>query len=257
MSASLTYANSQTNSHAKYTGTTIGSGTFSGWYSFVGGGAAANSRSFGGQMSSIPTAWQSALGGAYVTGQQSMSVISTTSAGPSLTVFDPASVGVTNPIPGTTLLFYPINNPVCGPVNCDSEGNGIYNGLSTIRGRALVSSSRSILFVGWDGNGQYWYGNNPSPDGYVDPRGGGYGPHSTSYTYKVWAYNVNDIASVKSGSVNYYDVKPYAIWELPEITSRVNIDQIAGAAHDPNTNRLYIASAYQDYPRIDVYQITP
>jgi hypothetical protein len=263
LGATMNYAYVQTKSHGVYSSTTLGSGSFSGWYTFNGGGAVDYPRAMGGQMSEIPAAWQSALGGAYFTGMQSVSVSPTTSCGPSLTVFNPQDIldGV-EPIPGKTLLFYEGLQQLCnnGGSPCENIGDYIYSGLSKIRGRALVAGTKSILFFGFDGvnPGSYWYGNNPSPEGLFDPFGGGFGPHSTRYTYKVWAYNVNDLVAVKNGLKLEHEVRPYAVWTLDEIANYLVYLSLpeGGITHDPLTNRVYLASYYGETPRIDVYQIT-
>ena len=143
-------------------------------------------------------------------------------------------------------------------MGCDGTNNPIYNGVSTIRGRALVSKTKSILFFGSHSAGEYWYGNNPSPSGLYDSgRPGGYGPHSTGYEYRVWAYDVNDLVSVKSGNMLPYEVRPYKVWKLPEISAIDPTAFIAGVGHDPESNMVFITTYYGDYPRVDVYQINP
>jgi len=261
--ASCFYSYNQNKSHGVYSSMNIGQGTFSGWYTFVGGGAEASNRAVGGVMSEIPVSWRSALGGSYVTGMQSLSISSTTSCGPSLTVFDPQDIvnGV-NPVPGKTLMYYDNTHQICnnGPGACENIGDPMWSGLSKVRGRALVAGTKSILFFGFDGQNplEYWYGDNPSPTGVFDPVGTGRGPHNTMYTYKTWAFNVNDLVAVKNGTKLVHEVKPYAIWEMPEISNYATVLTVpeGGITHDPVSNRVYLATYYEENPRIEVFQIT-
>jgi hypothetical protein len=255
IAASIFYTYTQYYSHASGSLDISNTKQFSGFFGFD-SNTLAGPRALGGALSLIPKDWQSALGGIAFTGQQSMSVISTTSVGPSLTLFDPDDVGKKNPIPGKTLLFYSLTNPLCGIPGCDNTGNSIYNGISTIRGRALVPNTKSILFIGSHSVGDYWYGNNPSPTGQYDSiRPGGYGPHSTGYEYRIWAYDANDLVSVNTGKLAPHEVKPYRIWALPELTAQDPTGMIGGAGYDPETNLIFVTTAYGVFPRVDVYKI--
>ena len=255
LSASIFYTYVQNASHAITSLDFSSSGNTQGFYPFT-SDTLAPSRALGGSMDYIPPAWRSALGGPAVTGQQSMPVISTNSAGPSLTVFDPNDVGLKNQIPGKTLLYYPVDAPLCGSAGCDNAANPIYNGISTIRGRAMVPNTRSILFVGSHSGGQYWYGDNPSPTGLYDSiRPSGRGPHATAYEYRIWAYDVNDLVAVKAGSKLPHEVRPYKIWQLPELTKLDPTAYITGVAFDPGSSMIFVTTAYGDKPRVEVYKI--
>ncbi len=255
LSASIFYTYTQNTSHAVTNLDLSNSTGTQGFYPFS-SDTLAPPRALGGSMDFIPTAWRSALGGSAVTGQQSLPVISTNSAGPSLTVFDPNDVGLKNPIPGKTLLYYPVNAPLCGSAGCDNTANPIYNGISTIRGRAMVPNTRSILFVGSHSGGQYWYGDNPSPTGLYDSiRPSGRGPHATAYEYRIWAYDVNDLVAVKSGNKLPHEVRPYKIWQLPELTKIDPTAYITGVGFDPVSSMLFVTTAYGDKPRVEVYKI--
>jgi len=56
-----------------------------------------------GYMGLAPQEWRSALGGPALTGQCCISIISRTSFGPSVSVFDPDQVGTLNPVPAAVL----------------------------------------------------------------------------------------------------------------------------------------------------------
>jgi hypothetical protein len=85
-------------------------------------------------MITIPTEWQSLCGGPAFPSLYAVSVTGSTSAGPTATVFNPNDVGVINPIPGKTVLFYPLSNPACGPEHCEATQSTTFN----LRNRAKI-----------------------------------------------------------------------------------------------------------------------
>jgi len=244
------YGGSQTTSHGVGSLTLAQLG-FKGWYGFS--GAKAVPRALAGPMTLIPPDWQSAFGGPAFTGNCCISVTSSTSAGPSLTVFNPADVGVTNPIPGKTVLFYPLSNPVCGSANCEQKQSSVYNLTTVYGGAAFPSGTRSVLFVMATGTGPYCYGS-ASDCGNDSALSDVKGPHAQPYRYQILAYDANDLVAVKNGSKQTYDPKPYGTFVL-EGMAYSRDDKIRGAAFDQETGRLYIAQSYNEDPRIEVYQI--
>ena len=274
LGASNTYSDTQTLSQAVLSSTSFSSATFSGWYKFS---SLAPPRAVGGTMIMIPPEWQSLLGGPALAGEFGLSVVSTTSFGPTATVFNPDDVGKLNPIPGTTLLFYPETNPACGAVHCEDTQNDVFNLAIEYAGMAFPVGSRSILFITMQGTGPYCYGYGVkdasqattfNSDGSIktavygadgvtlncyDPIFfGDKGPHAYPYQDQILAYDANDLLAVKSGSMQTWQPKPYAIIPLTDMPPTWGIK---GATYDSETGDLYIASAYGDYPRIDVYHI--
>ena len=59
-----------------------------------------------GYMALIPSEWQSSFGGPALTGNCCLSIISRTSYGPSVSVFNPSDVGVKNPVPATPVICH-------------------------------------------------------------------------------------------------------------------------------------------------------
>jgi hypothetical protein len=216
----------------------------------------APARALGGAMSTIPLEWQNVLGGKALTGNQSVPIISTTSSGPALTTFDPDSVGSSPNIPGKTLLYYPLSNPLCGSLGCESAKNTIFNQTTMIRGHAFVPGTRSVLFVAKHGIGEYWYGGTTSPTGLVAaPGSDGWGPKSTQFEFRIYAYDVNDLAKVKSGRVKPWEVKPYSIWALPEISNNNPGPNMRGSTFDPDSGLLFITPDYMEQGRVEVYRV--
>jgi hypothetical protein len=230
-------------------------GDFKGFFPFA-SNVVAPPRALGGAMAVVPAEWRAKLGGPAITGNQSVPLIGATSAGPALTVFDPDAVGSTSPIPGQTLLFYPLSNPLCGPLECESNKNSIYNQTSVIRGAALVSQSGSVLFIGKHGVGEYWYGGTTSPEGYIAaPGSDGYGPKSTRFEYRVWAYKVDDLVAVKNALKKPWELRPYSIFALPEVSGLNPGANLRGVGYDDESGLLFIAPDFGEQGRIEVYKV--
>jgi hypothetical protein len=125
-------------------------------------------------------------------------------------------------------------------------------------GAVFPEGTRSILFFGKQGLGEICYGTGtadpslagkPVGDGSfycLDPDIPGKGYHAWRYQSYVWAYDALDLAAVKSGSRQPWDVRPYAVWSfaLPFGTSR-----ILGAAYDAATGRIFLSQEYCDDTR--------
>jgi hypothetical protein len=181
-----------------------------------------------------------------------------------VSVFDPNRVGQSNPVPATRVLGYPINHPTLG----DWYGQNaqvsprLWDGASRAGGVVFPNDSRSVLFIGNRGMGPFCYGeatSNPALHGQVvmpgliycyDPTQTGKGPTSYPYKFVVWAYDANDLAAVKAGSKNYWDVVPYATWDLtlPILypTGSAANYSIGSVAYDPSTQRVFVAQKNVD-----------
>lgn len=223
----------------------------------------ANARSKAGYMTTIPSDWQSAFGGPALTGNCCQSIISASSAGPAATVFDPDTVGTADPVAGTTVLFYPLDNAVTGS---GTEQNGIFIQSDAVVGIAFPPGSSSVLFVGVHGKGEYCYGpgtddqslhGTPDGEGNVwcyDPVSSSKGTHAYPYAHQIWAYEAADLLAVKDGTKETWNVTPYATWELTDIDSTGSATA-AGAAYDPASGRLFLTERYGDNPEVHVFQI--
>lgn len=235
---------SQTRSHFASTPNLAQSGDISGPFT-VGDGPAGM---VAGYMTTIPLEWQTAFGGPALTGQCCLSIISRSSAGPAVSVFDPNNVGVANPVPATTVLAYPLEHALAPP----ESQNNLFNLTTRMGGVAFPTGSRSLLFFGRHGTGPYCYGTGATCGDPVDQYSG---PHAYPYVFQVWAYDALDLLAVKNGEKQSWEVQPYATWQLTEmdVPGRAFI---AAAAYDPASGRLYIAEEYEENPHIHVYQIT-
>jgi hypothetical protein len=221
----------------------------------------------GGYMALIPQEWQAALGAAAITGQCCLSIISRTSYGPAAFAFNPNDIGSGSPVLATPLVYYPGDHTTLG--NWGVEG-GLFNGTMTIGGVVIPAGSRSVLFIGAAAD-TFCYGigtTDPGLDGTTDPEGVEYcydptnpgtkGVHGYPYRYKVYAYDINDLISVKSGIKQPWEVIPYTHWELTlPFRNDNNPIEINGVAYDPETQRVFISHAFADgsVPLIQVYTI--
>lgn len=201
-----------------------------------------------GYMSVIPPEWRGLLGGPALTGQCCISIISRSSSGPSVSVFNPDDVGRVSPVPATPLLGYPLSMPLAGV----SSQNALFNLTTSIKGVAFPAGTRSVLFIGRQGLGPYCYGTAGECGG--DPVQIYKGPHAYPYVHQVWAYDANDLLAVKRGQRSPASVQPYATWQLPEM-GRPGAATILGAAYDHTTGRLYITENYGENPRVHAYHI--
>ncbi len=236
---------SQVNSHGVSGLDLSAPGDFQGFFPIA---ATATPRSLGGYMTPIPPEWRTLLGGPALTGKGCLSIISNNSAGPCATVFDPDLVGVQNPVPGFTLLYYPLAHPLAP----ETSMNELFNLATHMAGIAFPPGSRSVLFFGRQGTGPYCYGIGSECG---DPCDDSHGTHASPYRHQVWAYDANDLLQVRSGTMQCWEVRPYAVWPLEGMDSSGCAD-MEGAAYDPETGRLYITESYGEEPHVHVYQIS-
>jgi hypothetical protein len=201
-----------------------------------------------GYMTTIPSAWQAALGGPALTGNCCLSIISRTSFGPAVSAFNPDQVGSQNPVPAVPLLYYPAAHPLAA---WDAT-SPYFNGSTQIVGIAFPIGSRSVLFFGRQGIGEFCYGTGEECS---DPIDSSKGTHAYPYVHQVWAYDALDLQAVKEGMQQPWEVLPYAIWRLDEMDSAGGAT-IAGAAYDPGSGRVYLTERYGENPAVHVYQIT-
>jgi hypothetical protein len=161
-----------------------------------------NSGFYSGYMASVPQAWQANFGAAAITGNCCLAIISRTSHGPGLFSFDPANLGVIKPAPASPLVYYDSAHTTLGPWNATSK---VFNGTTEIQGVVFPDGTRSVLFFGRQGIGTYCYGGSQCNDpAFPNTQGN----HAYPYVYQVWAYDAAELAAVKAGSKQPWDVKP-------------------------------------------------
>jgi hypothetical protein len=123
-----------------------------------------------GYMGWIPEEMQASFGGAAVTGNASLSVITRTSLGPSLFVFNPDDLGngnlgsEGNPAKANPLVYYPAEHPTLGVYGTSPQINPTYNISTEITGVVWPAQTRSVIFLGRTGLGQPCYGAGTSDE---------------------------------------------------------------------------------------------
>jgi hypothetical protein len=223
-----------------------------------------NAGFYSGYTTDIPQEWQSAFGGPALTGNCCISIISRTSFGPAAFVFNPDDLGVKNPVPATPVVYYDGAHPTLGDWGNSTTVNLYFNMATGVTGIVFPAGTRSVLFFGRQGTGVPCYGcggsTNPGGDcaneWCYDPAGSSKGCHAYPYKPWVWAYDANDLLSVKNGQKNPWDIRPYAVWalDLPDTGG----NDLQGVAYDPATRRLYVSQSYGDgaSPLIHVFSIS-
>ncbi len=226
-----------------------------------------------GWLCPIPLAWQDALGGPALAGNGAIAITSRSSQGPAAFVFDPAQLTPAffdGGTPSVALLDYPVEHPTIG--YWSSTGT-LFNGANQIGGMLFPDVARSILYFGRIGTTNpypFCYGtgvsnpalhNVPRADGenqcYDPVQLGGHGTHGYPYKYIVYAYDALDLAAVKAGILQPWDVVPYATWNPTfPILNGGNI-MINGACWDAVHGRIFVSEATSDSanPLLHVYTI--
>ena len=236
---------------------------FSGMYKIS---TAVDARFLAGYMDTIPPEWQERLGGRAITGIGGLSIISTTSVGPSAFAFDPSDLGVKIPAPTTTLMYYPLSHPLGAP----DSSNSLFNYNATVRGVVFPEGYDSVLFFGAMGVGDFCYGIGTSDRSLVgqflpgsttdkydcyDPADTGKGSHAYPYMYRVWFYDANDFVRVRNEGLAPWEIRPYRVWNF-EMPFNPRNAVLLGTAYDKANRKLYISQDHGDdsNPLIHVYQ---
>ena len=207
-----------------------------------------------GYMAPIPPEWQSALGGPAITGQCCVPIISRTSWGPAAFAWDPSDLDSRDRVEAIPLVYYDGAHHTLG--DFDASGS-VFGATTLVAGAAIVGGTRTALFFGSNGIGELCYGNGTADRSLVntvgsdgakycyDPTASDKGQHAFPYRYQIWAYDLNDLAAVRAGKRQPWDIKPYGVWgfELPvaEPTTR-----LLGVTYDAAQHRLFVSQRYAD-----------
>ena len=255
------------------------SGDFAGMYQVGSSPSVPQAGFVAGYMGSIPSAYQSSLGGTTLTGQADLSIIGRSSWGPSAFSFDPGRLGSDKPVTAAPLVYYPIDHQTLGKWGAtpppDNAPNQYVALGDDIAGIVFPPGTRSILFTGRHGSGESCYGigtddpalawtDVPDAPGVVycyDPLNGSKGGHAYPYSNYVWAYDVNDFTAVKKGLKNPWDIAPYAVWSFPLPTQELSCGSSGAAAYDETNRLLYLVQygadsfGYSVLPLIHVFLV--
>ena len=204
----------------------------------------------GGYMAKVPAEWQEALGTSYITGQAGLSIISRTSVGPAAFGFNPNQLG-DSAAPATPLVYYPLAHRLAP----ESTQNPWFNTTTEIKGVVIPEGTDSMLFIGSHGTGPWWDGE-ADQDGNYDEHRPSKGPHAPDYVYQVWAYNLHDLAAVKNGEMQPWEVQPYDVWDF-DLPYFEGSKHIGGVAYDSASGQLFVSQQFGqgDYPVIHAVQV--
>ena len=206
-----------------------------------------------GMMALIPAEWQARLGGAALTGQCCIPIVSRTSNGPAAFAFDPAKIGQPN-VSATPLLYYTLEHATLGSWD---GSNPTYGAATGVGGVAVIAGTRTALYFGRNGIGPPCYGNGTAdktldgkngPDGEkycFDPTTNSKGSHAYPYRYQVWAYDLNDFAAVKAGKKRPWQVVPYGVWPLTLPTPELSV-RLGGVGYDAKNQLVYVSQLGAD-----------
>jgi hypothetical protein len=127
----------------------------------------------------------------------------------------------------------------------------IWGQTAGARSMLIPNGTRSLLFFGRSGDGFITYGSNGTISGngskIYDPTAGYQGPHAYPYSGKIWAYDLDELAKVRTGAKTFNDVKPYAVmpFALPGAGSFA-AQSPNGATYDPATRRIYMTAGINE-----------
>lgn len=213
-----------------------------------------------GNMAVVPEEWRTLVGGPVIGGLCCISIISRSSFGPAINVFNPDDLGKVAKVKSQMLAGYPDDHQNLGPY----ESAGEYYGMAmTMGGLAWPRGSRSVLAL-VNRPTTYCYGrgtNDQSLDGKpvgngrvycYDPYSQEQGFHSRDFELSAVVFDAADLARVKAGRRRPWDVKPVARFLLP---GAPKTGVLHSATFDPATGRLYLAPAFGSQGQIYVWEI--
>jgi hypothetical protein len=196
-----------------------------------------------------------------INGQCCLAIVGRTSSGPASFAIDPAQIGVVSPAPAAPLEYYPSSYPLAPW----GSTNNLFNGTTLMGGVLLPFGTRSVLFFGRQGVGAYCYGEGTtiqSLDGTLTANGvthycydpvdsGSKGTHAYPYIYQVWAYDANNLAAVRSGQLQPWSVKPYAVWQLNLPYGSFGAAWDLAAAYDAVSGKIFLSQTRSGADPID------
>ena len=224
--------------------------SFSGWTRVWDAGKSGYVSGF---MSPVPSEWQPLLGGPAVTGQCCIPIVTRTSMGPAAFAFNPSQIGEASTA-ATPLLYYTKEHPTLGEW---AASNPTYGSSTEMGGMQIIPGTRTALYFGRNGVGPNCYGNGtsnpslaftPDPEGGVfcyDPTNSSKGTHGYPYRYQMWAYDLNELAAVKAGTKQPWDVTPYGVWELNLPTPEPSAN-LGGVTYDAERQIIYLSQMSAD-----------
>ena len=146
-------------------------------------------------------------------------------------------------------MFFQIDNPAGSTYTLDVRFQfGTEGPVPGAKGAPVAGSALFTLNYTW-------------PFFAYDPIGSSTGEHSYPYHLKLWTYNTDDLAAVKSGSLPLQSIRPTQMFQfkLP-VGNNPDVGRIRGAAYNPATKLAYVSVGVAsggagDDPVIHVFRI--
>lgn len=185
------------------------------------------------QMFVVPAEWRATLGGPVASTAGYTSIISRASYGAAVSVFDPATV-TANGFPMALLLGCPHSVASC--ITYGTPTSNDYNGSELSGGAFIVPGTRTLVAVEREASGPTCYGyatrvqadhGKPTLDAVwcyslSDPLNQK-GPKGYPYRLVAKLYDLADLAAVKAGTKQPWDIRQYATVDLPGSSAGENI----------------------------------
>lgn len=203
----------------------------------------------GGAFVVVPPEWRALIGAPLAISTSSLSIITTTSFGPSFSPFDPVTMKAADP-----LIGYDEAHPLGPP----QTANPLWSRASRGFGAFWPTGKGAVLYAYANAPKDYWYGPSPSPSGLVDPLNYYQGEHTSCPTHQVAAYRSTDLLEVKAGRKQMWELRPYATWTLADVAPACRQGQLSMVG-DPATNRVYLGhwpgAGVPGVQTVHVYQV--
>jgi hypothetical protein len=189
---------------------------------------------YGAYLFDLPIEWVTGQGlgtKTFVTGFSREAGANGGSQGPALFAFDPD-----NPVDAVDLVYYREIYPGCPAQGlCDFPG---YESPDSWMGAEWVWSTvgRAILVAGVKA-GSTCYGTGATCG---DPCRASQGYHGYPYTGRILFYDPADLEARLAGSLQPYEVLPYAEWDPTELWQQ-ECPNLGGLSYDEASGRLYVA----------------
>jgi hypothetical protein len=233
------------------------------------------SRHVAGAMAVIPANLRTYFGDKPVitTAAGTASIISHLPAGLAAFAFDPAEISgrTPNTLTGHELMNYDGTNPMVAGYDISAKlqpGNTRWNRATSVGGAFIPVGYNAIVFIGVHstcvGLNCYCYGEGTStlaahatvkevgpPIVYwcYNPRGvGAQGDHALDPVYYYWVIRLSDLAAVKAGTMQPYQVEPHSVgtFTLPTSITATTDMKIGGVAYNPATKKVYLSQSGAD-----------
>ncbi len=203
-----------------------------------------------GWIADVPRAWQRAVGAPSLTGNCCIPIISRTSYGPAAFGFNPDRLRRKKSARLKPLVYYPQSHSTLGDWDSNSR---YFNGSTSMAGLVLPKNTRSLLFFGAHGQGDFCYGTGAECD---DPTDESKGTHGYPYAYQIWAYDMNELLRVKKKAIKPWSVRPYKVWKF-NLPFSSEVKSLGGVAYDAKEGRIFVSQKFgnDSYPVIHVFRV--